>query len=441
MAKVLWLGDAGTHTGFSQVTHHIGERLIRDHGHEVDVLAIGFRGDSTDSFLEPGVPTALRLYRANQWREQDIYGNGRIVEMISRFKPDVVVMLNDPQIIISQLFENGMDPQRVLLRYRPIISYIPCDGDNLPPPWTEIIPKVTNVVTMSKWGQSKYEGSQLVYHGVDTDQFWPIDQDHPITISSGEVLRSKRDCKRALNFDPDGFLVLRVDSNSGRKDYAATIRAVAPVMARHADIELHMHCDAGKTTAYGTDLKRMLTRFPEIHPEKRVYLPEATPLEGALGWKQQDLNALYNAADVFISTSRGEGFGLTIAEALACGVPVIAQNVSAIPEVVGPGGILVEPIAMLTVPSGEDVWLADVEGFENALERIYQSSGLRRNLGAAGRAHVVESFSWDTAAARFDEFIKAAQQHADAAPEMEAETNGSHRPGDRDAGRAKRRHK
>ena len=437
MAKVLWLGDAGTHTGFSQVTHHIGERLV-DMGHEVVVLAVGYKGDSPDSFIRPGEQTNLRLFPTTAWNPKDVYGNTRILEMFSRFESDVVVMLNDPQIILSQLFENVYDQQRVLLQARPIIAYIPCDGDNLPPPWTEILPQVTNVVAMSEWGQSKYPGSQLVYHGVDP-LYWPV-AEKPITISSGEVLRSKRDCKRALNFDPDGFLVLRVDSNSGRKDMAATIRAVAPLMARHPDMQLHLHCDPGKLTAYGTNLKQMLTRFPEIDPAKRVYFPETVPLEGALGWKQQDLNALYNAADVFISTSRGEGFGLTIAEALACGVPVVAQNVSAIPEVVGPGGILIEPAAMLTVPSGEDVWLADVDGFTAALERLYQSAGLRRDLGAAGRRHAVESFSWDAAAARFDEFIVAAKKHSDSMPE-EATSDGSRPDRHGDRNRGAKRHK
>jgi glycosyltransferase involved in cell wall biosynthesis len=52
---------------------------------------------------------------------------------------------------------------------------------------------------------------------------------------------------------------------------------------------------------------------------------------------------LYNIADVFITLSHYEGFGLPPLEAMKCGTPVIASNRSSLPEVVGSGGILIEP--------------------------------------------------------------------------------------------------
>ncbi len=52
---------------------------------------------------------------------------------------------------------------------------------------------------------------------------------------------------------------------------------------------------------------------------------------------------IYNAADILIAPSLHEGFGITLLEAMACGIPVITSNVSAMPEVVGDAGILVEP--------------------------------------------------------------------------------------------------
>ena len=124
-----------------------------------------------------------------------------------------------------------------------------------------------------------------------------------------------------------------------------------------------------------------------------------------MGWPEQDVVGLLNAADVFITTSRGEGFGLTIAEALAVGVPVIAQNVSAIPEVVGPGGILIDPQREITTPSGKDQWLANVDAFTDALEQLYRSKPTRRELGEAGREHVVKSFSWDRSTEQFSGHI------------------------------------
>ena len=58
------------------------------------------------------------------------------------------------------------------------------------------------------------------------------------------------------------------------------------------------------------------------------------------GLERRLLNALYNAADIYVSNS-SEGFGLCIAEALACGVPAVGIDYSAVPEVIGPAGIKV----------------------------------------------------------------------------------------------------
>jgi glycosyltransferase involved in cell wall biosynthesis len=88
------------------------------------------------------------------------------------------------------------------------------------------------------------------------------------------------------------------------------------------------------------------------------------------------------------------------------GVPIIAQNVSAIPETVGPGGLLIDPDRYLTVPSGQDVALCNTEAFSEAILEMYQSPDMRKRLGEAGRQHVLQSFSWDAAATRFDEFIQ-----------------------------------
>jgi glycosyltransferase involved in cell wall biosynthesis len=400
MSRVLWLSDGGCTTGFGRVTHEVGERLSRDYGHEIHVLAINHDGDDYKSVLDPSAKTPLWLYRPTKVKGDDIYGNYRITEMLGTVMPEVVVYLNDPHLILSQIFNNIADPQRYLLQFAPLLFYLPCDGYNLPRQWTSVLPDIGKIVTMSNFGKANYQGAKTVYHGVDPHRFWPV-KEKPITTSGGEVLRSKRDCKRAFGLDPDGFLVLRVDSNSGRKDYASLVNALIPVMRRHRDIEAWFHCDPiGGQTA--TNIPVLVNRHGEEFVE-RFHSP--SQYSRNIGWPDSDLNALYNAADIFVSTSRGEGFGLTLAEAGMAGVPVIAQNVSSIPEVIGPGAKLLDFDRYLTVPSGEDVCLSDVDAFSKAIEELYQSSGARRSLSEAGRKHVVESFSWDYAAQKFDEFI------------------------------------
>lgn len=375
MAKVLWLGDAGAHSGFATVTESIGNRLVTDYGHEIHCLAVNWRGDYW--------PTQLRMYLPTSKQPDDIYGRSRYVEMLDKVKPDVVIMLNDPEIIIRHLIDNPWDTERALLRYGHLLTYLPIDGYNNPPAW-EALSGIVKRVAMSKFGQAAMPGSELVYHGVDVKTFVP---------------QKKKDAKRATGFDPDRFLILRVDKNSLRKNYADTWRALRPILRKYSDIDVHFHCQPNAQD--GINIRAFISGDEDI----RDRVSFSRDLGGFTGWDDSQMVALYSAADLFVSTSMGEGFGLTIAEALACGTPVIAQNVSAITEVVGPGGILIDPARPFTVPMGQEQMLPDVEGFTREIEHLYLAGGVRRKLGIAGREHVEQSFSWDEAAREFNRLI------------------------------------
>lgn len=88
----------------------------------------------------------------------------------------------------------------------------------------------------------------------------------------------------------------------------------------------------------------------------------------------QELFWLYNTARVLVQPSFYEGFGLTPLEAMACGTPVIVSNVSALPEVVGDAGLLVDPhnpeeitVAIWRLLSDEALWASLTEkGFRRA---------------------------------------------------------------------------
>lgn len=403
MARVLWIGDAGCHTGFARVTHSIGERLVWDYGHDVTVLASNYFGDFWPGIADPNIQP-LKMYTVMpggpgaKLTQRDALGAKRVVEMLYKVDPDVVIMLNDAQPFLQLLFNNPYDKDRLLLTHRPLIFYVASDGTNLPPTWTDTVPQVADVIAMSKFGQAQYVPSDLAYHGVDSRDWWPV-EDKPIVTRNGMVLRSKEDCKRAFGYEPDDFLVGRIDTNSGRKDFAATWKALVPLMKKHKNIKAHFHCSNRDMPA--VDFTALFSRDSET--ADRFFTPALKT--DYVGWPQSDMNALMNAFDVMVNTSRGEGFGFANAEALACAVPVIAQNVSAIPEVVGPGGILLEPQRMITAPPGQDSWLCDIDEFSRATELLYMDKDLRRTLGRAGHEHVTKTFSWDEAAKIFDRHI------------------------------------
>ena len=99
----------------------------------------------------------------------------------------------------------------------------------------------------------------------------------------------------------------------------------------------------------------------------------------------EQLAAHYARARIFAFPSLDEGFGMPILEAMAHGVPVIASQCSAMPEVAGDAALLVDPL--------------NIDQLAHALTRLAADEGLREDLIARGRARVPR-FTWDSAVAQ-----------------------------------------
>jgi len=123
---------------------------------------------------------------------------------------------------------------------------------------------------------------------------------------------------------------------------------------------------------------------------RELGVEDAVRLLGFVG--DEELPALYNAADVFVLASRRydllvEGFGIAIVEASASALPVIASRSGGIPEAVRDGetGVLVDPDNPAAVAA--------------AAIRLLGDEALRRRMGAAGRSAVERHYNWDRVAA------------------------------------------
>ncbi len=143
------------------------------------------------------------------------------------------------------------------------------------------------------------------------------------------------------------------------KDHLTLVRSFGAVAARHPDVDLVLTGGEGPAE---DEVRAAIAASPavgRIHRVGRVPRP--------------DLDALIAGAAAVPFPSRYEGFGNGALEALARGVPVVASDATSLPEVVGPGGLLVPPGA--------------VEAWAAALDRILSDQALAARLGAAGRAH------------------------------------------------------
>jgi len=204
----------------------------------------------------------------------------------------------------------------------------------------------------------------VVYEGVDA-RFQPVTDLDTLTRV------------RARYSLPERY-VLYVGTIEPRKNLNTLLEAFAGLKERPATCDLRpATCDlrlviVGKT---GWLYEGFFRRLRELGLEDQVIFPGFVP--------DEDLPAIYSAAELFVFPSLYEGFGLPPLEAMACGTPVVVSNTSSLPEVVGEAGLMVDP--------------RDVRALAEAMERVLTDEHLRAELTANGLERA-RQFTWERAA-------------------------------------------
>ncbi len=417
--RVLWFGDMAA-TGFGTVTMDIGRELV-SLGIDVRFLSQNDlpAGQLPEPFLSRtlSVPTIGDMERHMAGMSlmttmpdiaeavpKSLRGDGDGLFLASGiawgdWKPDAAVLLGDFAAV--RFFVRPYIKDFASL---PTFHYMPVEGVDLPPAWG-VLWQMIQPIAMSRFGGveiTKVTGrpTPVIYHGVDAEVFRPATPDRPFVVTdptSGIMhsVKTKEGAKAFFQQDPSCKWVLRTDRHMPRKLYNSLFRAMAPVLEEREDVRLVIHCGIADQ---GGNLMDSLSKYPEPIRE-RVILTGLGPVP------REVLAILYNAADVYASPS-AEGFGLTIAEAIACGVPAVGIDYSAVPEVIGPAGTVIPP-ANLIDNEYDHFWARpDEAAFGQAVAWFLDHPQRARGIGSLGPSHVRDHFSWKAAAEGFASTIR-----------------------------------
>lgn len=359
--RLLIIGHACTPTGYARVMHSLLPHLCDD----FDLHHFGLNIQKViGSYPWTIYPNAHPL---------DQHGLRTLEPLVRRLKPDLVLVSDNFWFfpIIAPKLNQWWPPCKVAV-------YFPIEGDRLSPTEVQSLNLADLAVTFTRFGmdtlQNHPDGGQLQHlthlpHGIDVETFSPLVQTGhgPDFHASTRLARAKLFQETALQ-DPNAFIVLNSNRNQRSKRIDLTLEGFAR-FAKHKPSNVFLYLNMARDDApYDPVLEARLLGI-----EHRVIVSRNVRSHA---FSSEELNLLYNACDVGINTSMGEGWGLISFEHAATGKPQIVPGHSACLDLWQEhASVLIPPEGPTEYPPALKNTAIAPDALASELERLYSDQG------------------------------------------------------------------
>jgi glycosyltransferase involved in cell wall biosynthesis len=312
-------------TGYSKVSYNLVNQLATLVP-KVKTFHFGFQRHATRSNVRK-YPVGIHSYdaAANEDPKEEGFGYNKIAEYIETVQPDVVMIYNDPYTITK--FIDSMKHERGKSDYK-LWLYVDQVYTGIAPPLIEILQKhadriycFTDIWKAKFLEYGPFSDVRVLEHAVDPTVY---------TCMSEDARKSIRQTN--LSLPADALVILNANRNSQRKRIDLTVAGFVGLLKKQPTKPYYL--------AIATNIQPQTGAHYDI---QRIYLEELK--DNGLDFQQfgrrlllidtsppnvlsdEAINQLYNAADIGINTSDGEGFGLCQLEHMYVGAPQVVTDV------------------------------------------------------------------------------------------------------------------
>ena len=411
--KLLWMGDSPIKSkenleppsGFGRVSHEIIGRLSEFY--DITVYALNFECDDT-------VTTCFcTIIPSYDHTNKDPYGYVPLTEKVDINGFDKIVLFNDLWIINYYLHFSPA------LLEKPLYFYFPVDSEGYSEELICNLSKAKKVATYTNFGQRVLQSAgwtgetAIIPHGY-SNWIYPIDKSQSRDFIFKDILPN------------NAFVVFSANRNTERKRLDILVKAFV-LFAKLVELEreyerpvyLYLHCglkDAGfwvqeiftrECQKLGMKLNGRLL-MPSVgsstddKPKPSYFHPHIP---------DELLNIFYNAVDVNVNVSTGEGWGLTSTESALVGCPQVYTDFAALGDIFSEeSGYPIPPKLILTDHhlNLERAYLGPSTVAERLLDvyrdSIYNPDVIRRKTSNA--RNLVSPLTWDYIANIFTDFLR-----------------------------------
>jgi glycosyltransferase involved in cell wall biosynthesis len=332
---------------------------VKDEGYEIAMCP--FYG------LEGGVLeiNGIKMYP----RIGDVWGLDAMIHHGKKWGSDVTITNQDIWVL----------DQNALKEVTRWIPWVPIDHDPVPKTILDRLRLAYRIVSYSKFGKKQLENEGLYSTYI------------PLTVET-EILKpmDKLECRKALNIPPDIFLFGMISANKDnppRKSFQEVMDAFMIFLKTHP-----------KSGIYFGTLLQQQGGFPIMDYatflgiQDKVYHVE--PYDQMYSIDRPAMARVINSFDCLAAPSTNEGFGMPIIEAQSCGVPVITNDFTSMPELIIPNktGFLTEVAYKRYDFIQSYVGVPSTKSIADQMERMFRSN--RKEMGKKGREFVIENYDY-----------------------------------------------
>ena len=407
--RILAWGDYCCSTGFATVLSNIMQELHNSGKYEIDVVGINYDGGPYNTERFPGrVWPALSGVRM-QGAYGDVFGRQQVLDLLANNEYDIFFALQDT-FIVQGFMPQLQEALSMNAAHTKMVYYYPIDATPKHDWIEQVVSQIDYPVAYTNYAKTETlkfmpelkDKVNVIYHGTNLKDFYPIDNFAQNKVFREQYFQFKTDNK---------FLVTNVNRNQSRKDIARNFAILKELRDRGVDdvvFYMHMqHNDVGGNLLVMADNYGLKQGIDYIFPNPNAFSPDK-------GLPIEILNQIYNVSDAIITTTLGEGWGLSITEAMATKTPIIGPDNTSLHEMMSDNrGILIpsgdNPSAWITKESDNER-LRPLMNVEKAADAIIALKDEKIKPDIEGAYEWVQELSWENITKQWMKIIDQAAE-------------------------------
>ena len=336
---------------------------LKKKGYEIRQVGLGFNGFPEDK--------EIKVYPGKFYKLESHWAREMLEYALSEFKPDIILTLGDYYMLPKIAFAMAY-PRKGKWIHWGVLDGGPLGfGCKEPLKWVDYNlyhsvfaeDEIKKVLPESK--------GEVFFPATDPKIFYEMD---------------KKQLKKDFNCEKN-FVITTLARNQTRKNLPALIKAMPKIKEAIPEAILLLGLTHSTTTPEGAKEGHEIEYIIDYYKVNDcVVMPREKNKDGSLS--EKTIREIYNLGDIFCLPTMGEGFGMIFHESMACGVPVLATNCSAVPYTLNDLGYLIEPKVSFHHADGVSQAVVDSDDIADKIVDIYRNQDLLKEKAKEGKKFV-----------------------------------------------------